>query len=86
MLGKTKALLGLGAVLVLALGGGLWWSSSHGDDGQATSLASAAPTIPPNGALPPSPDGIPLALPHAAAVREPSAPGAWGGQIGRAHV
>lgn len=28
---------------------------------------------------PPSPDGIPLASPHAAAVTVPSAPGAWGG-------
>jgi hypothetical protein len=81
MLGKTKAFLGLGAVLALALGGGLWWASSHGDDGQATSLASSAPMSPQSeaGSLPPSPDGIPLAPAHAAAVREPSAPGAWGG-------
>ncbi len=75
MLRKSKLLIGgLSAAVVLA-GGVFWWKSR--DPGLQT---PAPPLTPPTAqVVPPSPDGIALAAPHAAAVSVPSAPGAWGG-------
>ncbi|MBV8125231.1 MAG: M1 family metallopeptidase, partial [Paucibacter sp.] len=48
-----------------------------GQDTAAVQAAAAPQAADP--VAPPSPDGIPLAEPHAAAVHEPSSPQAWGG-------
>ncbi|MGM9514828.1 M1 family metallopeptidase [Roseateles sp. DB2] len=63
-------------VFLLALGG--WKLSSHDndEDAPAAPLSSAST---PEAAVPPSPDGIPLAGPLASAVRTSSDSKAWGG-------
>ncbi|MCD2340359.1 M1 family metallopeptidase [Ideonella azotifigens] len=76
----SRLLTGLAASSALVLGGlALTGCHPSAPPGATSAAATAAPAAASAALVPPSPDGIALASPHAAMVREPSAPGAWGG-------
>jgi hypothetical protein len=76
----SASLKGLGIVALVAGGLSLRALSSADQAPAAAQTADSATSNPvPHQVISPSPDGIPLADPHAAAVTQVSAPDAWGG-------